>query len=82
MRRTYDPITRCVQILMMLPKAPRRIDARTIHARLVDRGFRVTVRTVERDLHRLRGAVPIALDNVHRPYGWAWAREAVTMLGV
>lgn len=80
-RRSLDPVSRCVQILMMLPRAPRKIDARSIHARLAARGLVVTVRTIERDLHRLRGAVPIALDDAHKPYGWSWDRDAQTMLG-
>ena len=82
MRRSSDQLTRCVQILMMLPRAPRKIAARVIHARLLERGVCVTVRTIERDLHRLRSAVPIELDSVHKPYGWAWDRDAQALLGV
>ncbi len=81
MRRSSDPIARCVHILMMLPRAPRKMAARAIHARLVERGIHVTMRTIERDLHRLRSAVPIELDSVHKPYGWAWDRDAQALLG-
>lgn len=80
-RRSIDPVSRCVQILMMLPRAPRKIAIRDIHARLLQRGLVVTVRTIERDLRRLRAAVPIALDDAHKPYGWSWERDAQLLGG-
>ncbi len=80
-RRSLDPVTRCVQILMMLPRAPRKIGARAIHARLLEKGMTVTMRTVERDLQRLLGAAPIALDDLHKPYGWSWDRNAQVVFG-
>lgn len=81
-RRSEDAIVRLFRIAMMLPRAPRKIATRTIFERLVAAGYAVTVRTVERDLHRLRGALPITLDDAHKPYGWSLDRDAQTELGV
>lgn len=79
-RRTTDPIIRLLRILSLLPHAPRKLAARAIYERLADEGYRVTLRTVERDLHRLHGVLPIVLDDGHRPFGWSWHTEAKTEL--
>lgn len=69
-------IVRLLRILWMLPRAPQKLTTRAIFARLRARGHAVTVRTVERDLQRLRLVVPIVLDDKHKPYGWSWDRHA------
>jgi predicted DNA-binding transcriptional regulator YafY len=74
--RTTDPIIRLMRILSLLPHAPKKLAARALFERLADEGYRVTLRTVERDLHRLRGVLPILLDNHHRPFGWSWRADA------
>ena len=79
-RRTNDPIIRLLRILSLLPHAPKKLAARAIFERLADEGYRVTLRTVERDLHRLRGVLPIVLDDGHRPFGWSWQADAKTEL--
>jgi len=75
-RRTTDPIIRLLRILFLLPHSPRKLAARALFERLADEGYQVTLRTVERDLHRLRGVLPIMLDDGHRPFGWSWHTEA------
>lgn len=79
-QRTTDPIIRLLRILSLLPHAPRRLAARAIFEILVTEGYRVTLRTVERDLHRLHGVLPIVLDDGHRPFGWSWSPNAKTEL--
>lgn len=81
-RPNTDAILRLLRILAMLPRAPRKVGARSIYLRLRDEGHPVTLRTVERDLHRLRSALPIVLDDQHRPYGWSWDRDASCDLSV
>lgn len=76
-RRIRDPITRLLRILALLPRAPRKIGTREIHAKLLSEGYDVSCRTIERDLHRLRAALPIVLDRAHRPFGWAWDHAAL-----
>lgn len=74
-RRGRDPALRLCVTMTMLPRAPHKISARSLAQRLADAGWGVTVRTVERDLHRLRSVFPIALDSRHKPFGWSWLRD-------
>lgn len=73
-------IVRLLRILDALPRAPRRVSSRAVYARLRADGFDVTIRTVERDLQRLRLAVAIELDDVHKPYGWSLSRLSKSTL--
>ncbi len=61
--------------------APHKISARSLAQRLADAGWGVTVRTVERDLHRLRSVFPIGLDDDHKPFGWSWLRDPRDLAG-
>lgn len=73
--RGRDAALRLCVTMTMLPRAPQTISARTLAARLAEAGWDVTVRTVERDLHRLRSVFPIGLDAGHKPFGWSWLQE-------
>lgn len=62
-------------MLRMVPRAPARITSGNLHARLEQEGFKVTKRTVERDLKELSSVFPIELDDRDKPFGWSWVRE-------
>lgn len=64
------------RILWILPRAPPRIDVRAIQRRLVEHGFQVTRRTIQRDLAVLARAFPIVADDREKPFGWRWADGA------
>ena len=64
-------------MLREIPRAPRRIDARTLHERLSGHGFETTLRTVQRDLKMLSTVFPITSDEPARPTGWWWADREV-----
>lgn len=75
-RRPRDAALRLCVTMTMLPRAPEKISARSLAKRLAEAGYSVTVRTVERDLHRLRSAFPaLSLDDRHKPFGWSWLRD-------
>lgn len=61
--------------MTLLPRAPQKISARALTGLLAEAGWDVTVRTVERDLHRLRSVFPIRLDDEHKPFGWSWVHD-------
>jgi predicted DNA-binding transcriptional regulator YafY len=63
-------------MLRMVPRAPAKISARELCERLCGADFKVTKRTVERDLKELAEVFPIAVDSRDRPYGWSWLRDA------
>lgn len=66
-----DTLLRQWAMLRAIPRAPRRIDAPAIHARLKDQGMTVTLRTVQRDLNALAEAFPLEFDG-SKPQGWSW----------
>jgi len=70
-----ETMLRCLTMLRMLPRAPRKIDTATVERRLCDEGYGVTRRTIQRDLHLLARTMPLFCDE-HRPAGWCWAPEA------
>ena len=63
-------------MLRLIPRYPRKADARAITERLRDEGYAVTKRTVERDLQTLSGKFPLAIDDREKPYGWSWSKAA------
>ena len=70
-----DTILRFLNMLRMLPRAPRKIDTATIESKLRDEEYAVTRRTIQRDLHQLARTFPLLCDE-HRPAGWSWAPDA------
>ena len=60
------------QMLSLLPKEPDSISARGLCTALAARGFRVTKRTVERDLDRLAATFPVSHAAAGRKYLWSW----------
>jgi predicted DNA-binding transcriptional regulator YafY len=71
-----ETLRRQWEILRALPRYPAKVEAKTIQSRLQKAGFRVTKRTVERDLQNLSGIFPIASDEREKPYGWSWHKSA------
>lgn len=63
-------------MLRAIPRAPLKITTSELSSRLVDEGFEVSRRTIERDLHALSGPFPLVLDDRAKPYGWSWAKNA------
>lgn len=63
-------------MLRHLPRAPTRITAGELVARLATEGFSVSKRSVERDLQALGDVFPVTCDDRSKPYGWSWARDA------
>lgn len=63
-------------MLRAIPRYPQRVTAAQVRARLIDAGFDVTQRTVERDLQALSLSFPLDSDERAKPYGWCWARDA------
>lgn len=71
-----ETLIRQWHLLRMLPFAPRKAAAPLLTQELCELGFAVELRTVQRDLHKLSMTFPIVVDEVHKPYGWSWAKNA------
>lgn len=63
-------------MLRGIPRSPRKVTTKELETRLLDEGFEVSRRTIERDLHLLCAQFPLVLDDRSKPYGWSWAKDA------
>jgi len=79
MSPTNETLLRQWQMLRMMPRYPRKIEARELMVRLYAEGYEVTKRTVERDLLLLSERFPLQVDDRDKPYGWSWQKDAATM---
>jgi predicted DNA-binding transcriptional regulator YafY len=70
-----ETFRRYLAMLRMIPRRPRVIDGAEIERKLAAQGIYVTRRTIQRDLGKLSGIVPIVCRN-GKPLGWSWTREA------
>jgi predicted DNA-binding transcriptional regulator YafY len=76
MATNQQSLLRQWHMLRMVPRAPARISAKELCERLCAADFRVTERTVQRDLRELSGVFPIEVDEREKPFGWSWLRDA------
>ncbi len=74
--RLSDTLVRQWRMLQMIPRAPRKIDAATLEARLREHGLAIDRRSIQRDLQKLSSVFPLVCDDRHKPYGWSWTRDA------
>ncbi|MEN8108645.1 MAG: WYL domain-containing protein [Pseudomonadota bacterium] len=63
-------------MLRLIPRAPRKIDAKSILERLDVQGFPTDIRTIQRDLQKLSGLFPLECDERSKPFGWYWGKSA------
>lgn len=63
-------------MLRMVPRHPRKITATVLTNRLIDQGFAVNKRTVERDLKMFEELFGLLADDRSRPYGWQWGHDS------
>lgn len=76
MANQHDTLLRQWHMLRLIPRYPHKVTARLVLEKLERTGFKVTKRTVERDLNDLSSAFPLALDDRDKPYGWSWQKDA------
>lgn len=76
MATNQQSLLRQWHMLRMVPRAPAKVSAKELCERLCAADFRVTKRTVERDLKELSDVFPIVVDSRDKPFGWSWLREA------
>jgi len=62
--------------MQLIPRDPWRKTAGELHRELVDNGYLVTKKTVERDLTELSSMFPIRVDDSAKPYQWFWTKNA------
>lgn len=66
---------RLLDTLQLIP-VRGKISTSALAQKLKDRGYRVSIRTVQRDLESLMLPFGLECDDRNKPYGWYWAKEA------
>ena len=74
-----ETVSRHLTLLRIIPRHPCKATAQSLYQSLRDEGYRVTKRTVERDLNMLMSLFPITSDTRTEPYGWCWAKGVVSI---
>ena len=69
-------IVRHISMLKVIPKYPAFVLTKDLHQRLLDEGFNITKRTVERDLLKLTDVM--GLRSCDSPEGFKWSYESHT----
>lgn len=76
MTRTKDTLLRLFALLRLIPTEPQRIATSTLLEKLRDKGFSVTLRSVQRDLNRLSTPFSLQCDDSESPFRWSFTRDA------
>lgn len=76
MSEAKDTLLRLFALLRLIPVEPQRIATSTLLEKLKDRGFSVTLRSVQRDLNRLSLPFSLQCDDSVTPYRWSFTRNA------
>ena len=75
---TQNTLKFVLDLLALIPPAPRAIDAQTLTAQLRDRGHIKDQRTVQRTLKNIQEHYPtLECRDESKPFGWSWSREAL-----
>lgn len=75
MSEAKDTLHRLLALLRLIPTEPRRISTPTLQEKLKDRGFSVTLRSIQRDLNRLSTAFSLQCDDSETPFRWSFTRD-------
>lgn len=62
--------------LRLIPRYPQKTSALKLQHSLSSQSYKVTRRTIERDLQALSLIFPLVCDDRERPYGWSWQKNA------
>ena len=67
-----DTLFRHLALLQLIPRAPHYRATTTLKDLLEERGFRVEMRTIQRDLEKLSSHFPLLCDTTRRPFRWSF----------
>ena len=73
-----DTILRYFEMLRFIPKEPGSISTPDLLRKLQDEGYRIDIRTVQRDLNKLSasGLFPFTSSEDSKPLCWFWPKDA------
>ena len=67
---------RLIKLLTYIPKYPAKRSLSNFKEHLESLGYKVTDRTIQRDLLKLEKYFPLLCDDRNPPYGWSWQEDA------
>jgi hypothetical protein len=71
-----DVTHRYLQLLRLIPVAPRRTDAARLERQLRDEGIELHRRSIQRNLEELGRSRPgLRCDRSSKPYAWYWDKD-------
>ena len=76
MSQAKDTLLRLFALLRLIPAEPQRIASTTLLEKLHDKGFSVTLRSIQRDLNRLSVPFSLLCDESELPFRWSFTRDA------
>lgn len=76
MSQAKDTLLRLFALLRLIPTEPRRIATPVLLEKLRERGFSVTLRSLQRDLNRLSIPFSLQCDDSVVPFRWSFTRDA------
>ncbi|MBO3776638.1 helix-turn-helix transcriptional regulator [Pseudomonas aeruginosa] len=76
MSQAKDTLLRLFALLRLIPTEPRRIATPTLLEKLREKGFSVTLRSIQRDLNRLSVPFSLQCDDSEIPFRWSFTRDA------
>jgi predicted DNA-binding transcriptional regulator YafY len=71
-----DTLLRQWEMLRIIPRFPRKIEVGALMTQLEAAGYRISRRTLQRDLNELSRLFPLQSDTRNTPYGWSWSADA------
>ena len=76
MSQAKDTLLRLFALLRLIPTEPQRIATPTLLEKLRERGFSVTLRSIQRDLNRLSIPFSLQCNDSEVPFRWSFTRDA------
>jgi len=71
-----DTFMRQWHMLRLIPRSPSKVSTSDLLHSLADEGFKVKLRTLQRDLAKLSVIYPLVCDERAKPFGWSWSKDA------
>ncbi|MBS8230259.1 MULTISPECIES: helix-turn-helix transcriptional regulator [Marinobacter] len=72
-----DVAMRWLEMLRLIPRSPRKIDALALQSKLAEQGYRIGLRSLQRDLQDASRRFPLLCDEEQRPFRWYYPRDYV-----
>jgi predicted DNA-binding transcriptional regulator YafY len=76
MPKNQDALFRQWHMLRRVPRYPQKITVQGIRRGLIESGFDITERSIQRDLNELSEVFPLHCDDREKPFGWSWQKDA------